>query len=40
MERDSISNMDAVTDDDDNVLSHSDDEEILVGGETSVVFEN
>lgn len=39
-ERDSISNIDVVTDDEDDVLSHSDDEEIQVGGENSVSFEN
>jgi len=39
-ERDSISNIDVVTDDDDEVLSHSDDEEIQVEGENSVSFEN
>lgn len=39
-EKTSVSNIDAVTDDDDNVLSHSDDEEIQVGGEISVAFEN
>lgn len=40
-ERDSISNIDVVTDDDDGVLSHSDDDnDIQVGGENSVSFEN
>jgi len=39
-EKDSISNIDVVTDDDDNVPSHSDDEDIQVEGENSVSFEN
>lgn len=39
-ERDSISNIDVVTDDDDGVLSHSDDNDIQVGGENSVSFKN
>lgn len=40
-ERDSISNIDVVTDDDDGVLSHSDDDnDIQVRGENSVSFEN
>jgi len=40
-ERDSISNIDEVSDDDD-VLFHSEEEEIQVGGnnETSIAFEN
>lgn len=39
-ERDSISNIDVVTDDNDDVLSQSDNEEIQMGGENSVSFEN
>jgi len=39
-ERDPISNIDVVTDDDDKVLSHSDDGEIQVEGEHFVSFEN
>ena len=38
-ERDSISNIDLVPDEND-VLSHSDDVEIQGGGENSVSFEN